>query len=367
MMNTREFKAYKKKWEGLKKEIFTSLSNGDHKAAFIKLDEVKNDEDFYKIPHYPDEIAAMPDSPINELLNLLIHKKIFFTIPKPTETIIEEIKANKAVQLNEEEQKFIDEVSKAIFEQKQEKITEAIMNGENPADIKPINIPNMIPHFPLERTDALPFIEKLIELGADPYVKIGKNPEVYKKMLGLDSESLTKYVLKKVDDKKLFEYDDTGGDYLCHILKSRATKSFFIFVKDKEKVIDFDKVYPLSYNQNLLHHAMGHYLQDETYFLVGKNVSLVQRNTSGLYPADLIPNMEIAEALEESKAAIREKSDILTSPISKLFIPNGFKPQASISHNPDEFYEDMRNKTVHMIELKREKSLKNIEKYRTAF
>lgn len=365
-MTQREFKTYKKKWEGVKKEIFTALSKGEHEKAFNELEKVRLDMDFYKAPTVPEDQMIQPGSPINELLLLLAHKKIFFTLPKPTEIFISEFKANNQIELNDEQKKFISDVDNAVINEKMKRILEIASQGEPPEDFPPINIPDLIPHFPVERMDAIPFIEKLIELGADTEAIINNKDPFYKKLLSVDSEILTKYVLSKVSDEKLLAIDSSGGDYLCHTLKSRATNSFFTIVKEKEKIIDFSKKYILLNEQNLLHLSMGNYLPLETYFLISKKTSFIQKGIRGLYPADLIPNNEIAEALEGTKAAIREDSLCLNSTVS-MFVPKGFKPYPQISVQPDEFYEEMVNATKKTLEDKRAESLKNISKYRTEF
>ena len=58
-------------------------------------------------------------------------------------------------------------------------------------NLKPFKDEFDIPDLPITDSESWKnfYVPKLIELGADPYVKIGKNPEVYKKMLGLVSNN----------------------------------------------------------------------------------------------------------------------------------------------------------------------------------
>lgn len=363
-MNTREYKSFKKKWEGVKKKIFLALQNEKMDEAYEELERVRFDPDFYKVPAVPEEIIENPGSPINELLVLLAHKKIFFTNPKKTEEILIEIKEqNNGKTLSKDESQQIEDIQGIISKIREE---QQIPEFDNEGNKIYINIDGF-PHFPVERNHAIPFIEKLIEYGADPLMEIDKKGSFYKKLLAVDSESMAQYVLDKVDNKTLFSIDARGIDWLGYILENKASKSFDVFVKEKEDVIEFNKNYVLMAEQNLLHLSMANYLTNESGYLIVKGTSLTQRGYQGSYPADLIPNLEIATGYEQDKGAIREDNPILKE--LSLFVPEGFKPfKAAIpASKADEYFEEMKEATKFQLKKERELSSQKVSKYRTEF
>lgn len=363
-MNTREYKNFKKKWEGVKKNIFLALQNEKMDEAYEELEKVRFDSDFYKVPSVPEELIENPGSPINELLVLLAHKKIFFTTPVNTEKLLIEVKGKLDLdKLSEQESNQLLMVEDVIAKTREEKqIPEFDDKGERIF----VNVEGF-PHFAMERNHAVPFIEKLIEYGADPFIEIDQKGSFYKKLLAIDSESMANYVLSKVDNKTLFSIDTRGSDWLCHILEKRASKSFDVFVKEKEDVIEFNKIYSLMAEQNLLHLSMANYLTNESSYLINKGTSLTQRGYQGHYPADLIPNLEIATGYEEEKGVIREDNPVLKE--LSLFVPEGFKPyKAAIPANKvDEYFEEMKEATKFQLNKERELSAKKVSKYRTEF
>lgn len=367
-------KKYIKEWEAVKKDIFINIQKGNYDDAFSKLDEVSKNPHFFIIPEDTFESNLKPTgSPLNELLILLAHKKIFFNPQEETETTVNKILKNTTDSAILSDERFL-ELQEAIanvkMKRKEEYLEELLEDPTAKLDESPVNLPLDIPDFRVEKpTDSRShqFIEKLLELGADPMLTIPGKESFFLKMVALDSSELTSYVLTKLSDEQITSKNRLGGNILSFSLQSRAGESFKTIVEEKGHLFDLNEKFVLDEGRTLLHTAFAHWMPNEVNLLLQKGLNLNVR-ANGSHPVDLTPNEDICKALETTKGVIRKDNKALNDPLLVLFAPPDFKPHPAIPVEVEEFYNLMAETTkAIMVKERAEVQVNLLNKFPSTF